>query len=80
MNVIEIRKGQVLVPHERVEFSVRFRASFIDPVFRAEDQSIAQLEEITWQAYNEYRKFFFTQKASPEVGRRCRQRHVARER
>jgi len=63
--LIEIRKGQAPAQLARAEFSVRFRASFIDPAFRAEDQSIARLEEIAWQAYTEGRKAPFTQKAGP---------------
>jgi len=62
-SVIEIRKGQAPAPLERDEFSPRFRASFTDPAFRAEDSSIARLEEIAWQAYTEGRKAPFTQKA-----------------
>ena len=61
--VIKIRKGQAPAPLPRAEFSVRFRASFIDPAFRAEDESIARLEEIAWQAFTEGRKAPFTQKA-----------------
>ncbi|MBI3053159.1 MAG: flavodoxin family protein [Betaproteobacteria bacterium] len=63
--MIEIRKGQALAQLARAEFGVRFRASFTDPAFRAEDQSIARLEEIAWQAYSEGRKVPFTQKAGP---------------
>ena len=63
--MIEIRKGQAPAPLERAEFTVRFRASFIDPAFRAEDQSLARLEEIAWAAYSEGRKAPFTQKAGP---------------
>ena len=63
--VIEIRKGQAPTPLERAEFGVRFRASYIDPAYRAEDQSIARLEEIAWGAYTEGRKSPFTQKAGP---------------
>ncbi|MDO9007581.1 MAG: flavodoxin family protein [Thiobacillus sp.] len=63
--MIEIRKGQAPAPLTRAEFSTRFRASFIDPAFRAEDASIARLEEIAWQAHTEYRKSPFTQKAGP---------------
>ena len=63
--MIEIRKGQAPAQLLRAQFSVRFRASFIDPAFRAEDQSIARLEEIAWQAYTEGRKAPFTQKAGP---------------
>ena len=63
--MIEIRKGQAPSRLDRSEFSVRFRASFVDPEFRAEDSSIARLEEIAWQAYVDARKAPFTQKAGP---------------
>ncbi len=36
-----------------------------DPEFRTEDQSIAKLEDIAWQAYAEGRKAPFTQDAGP---------------
>ena len=61
--MIEVRKGQAPEPLQREAFGVRFRAAFIDPAFRAEDQSITRLEEIAWQAYSEGRKAPFTQKA-----------------
>ena len=63
--MIRIRKGQAPAPLERAEFGIRFRASFHDPAFRAEDPTIARLEEIAWQAYAEGRKAPFTQKAGP---------------
>jgi len=63
--LIEIRKGQAPAQLARAEFGVRFRASFTDPAFRAEDQSIARLEEIAWQAYTAGRKAPLTQKAGP---------------
>jgi len=63
--MIQIRKGQAPAHLARAEFSVRFRASFIDPEFRAEDPSIARLEEIAWRAYVDGRKAPFTQKAGP---------------
>ena len=63
--MIEIRKGQAPAPLERAEFNVRFRASYVDPAYRAEDQSIARLEEIAWVAYTEGRKSPLTQKAGP---------------
>ena len=61
----EIRKGQAPAPLVRSEFSNRFRASFLDAAFRAEDPSISRLEEIAWGAYVEGRKAPFTQKAGP---------------
>lgn len=63
--VIEIRKGQTSGRLDRAEFSVRFRATFVDPSFRSEDASIARLEEIAWQAYTDGRKAPFTQQAGP---------------
>lgn len=63
--MIEIRKGQAPAKLGRAEFGIRFRATFIDPAFRAEDQSIARLEEIAWQAYAEGRKAPSTRKAGP---------------
>ncbi len=63
--VIEIRKGQAPAPIERAEFSVRFRATYMDPAYRAEDESIARLEALAWVAYTEGRKAPFTQKAGP---------------
>jgi multimeric flavodoxin WrbA len=58
-----IRKGQASPQLGREDFGVRFRASFTDPAFRAEEKSIVRLEEIAWQAYVEGRKAPITQKA-----------------
>jgi hypothetical protein len=63
--MIDIRKGQAPPRLARSVFSTRFRATFIDPAFRAEDESIARLEEIAWLAYSEGRKAPFTEKAGP---------------
>ena len=63
--MIVIRKGQAPKQLVRAEFSERFRASFIDPAFCAEEGSIARLEQIAWVAYDEGRKAPFTQKAGP---------------
>ncbi len=63
--MIGIRKGQAPAQLERAEFSARFRAAFIDPVYRSEDAAIARLEEIAWQIYQEGRKSPFKQKAGP---------------
>lgn len=46
-------------------FSARFRATFVDPAFRVEDQSISRLKEIAWQPYSKGRKAPFTRKAGP---------------
>ncbi len=63
--MIEIRKGQAPTQLERDQFSVRFRASFVDPAFRVEDQSLSRLEQIAWEAYTQGRKAPLTQKAGP---------------
>ena len=60
---IWIRTGQAQNQLTRAEFGLRYRASFIDPAFSTEELSIARLEEIAWQAYDEGRKAPFTQKA-----------------
>lgn len=63
--MIKVRKGQAPAAISRAEFGTRFRAAFADPAFRAEDASLARLEEIAWQAHTDYRKSPFTQKAGP---------------
>ena len=65
IQVIQIRKGQAPAPVDRAQFSVRFRAAFMDPAFRDEDISIARLEDIAWGAFSEGRKAPMTQKAGP---------------
>ena len=61
--MIQIRKGQAPAPLARAQFTERFRASFKDPAFRAEEASIARLEAIAWAAFSEGRKAPFTHKA-----------------
>ncbi|MDP3824800.1 MAG: NAD(P)H-dependent oxidoreductase [Burkholderiales bacterium] len=63
--MIEIRKGQAPEQLERPAFSLRFRASFMDPEFRNEDAALARLEQIAWHAYTEGRKAPLTQAAGP---------------
>jgi multimeric flavodoxin WrbA len=62
----DVRKGQAPPAHSRQAFGERFRARFFDPAFRAEDEAIARLEEIAWQAYCGARKAPITRKAGPE--------------
>ena len=62
---VKIRTGQFPGKLERGEFSVRFRAAFVDPAFRAEDGAIERLEAIAWDAYREGRKAPITRKAGP---------------
>ncbi|MDP1673672.1 MAG: flavodoxin family protein [Burkholderiales bacterium] len=63
--MIQIRKGQAPARLDRTEFASRFRAAFIDPAYQVEEQSIARLEAIAWEAYSAGRKAPFTQKAGP---------------
>ena len=60
-----VRKGQAPPQLERGEFAIRFRDSFVDPAFRVEDDSIARLEAIAWDAYRDGRKSPLTRKAGP---------------
>lgn len=62
----DVRKGQWGGPHPRDEFRERFRARFLDPAFRAEDEAITRLEEIAWKAYIDGRKAPVTRKAGAE--------------
>lgn len=65
--MIRVREGQASSePLPRAVFSERFRASFADPAFREEDEALARLEEIAWQAYVEGRKSPFQQMAGPD--------------
>jgi multimeric flavodoxin WrbA len=59
------RTGQAAPPLSRAEFGRRFRLSFFDPAFRKEDDSIAKLEAIAWDAYDKDRKAPVTAKAGP---------------
>ena len=63
--MIEIRKGQAPATLSRQAFGERYRASFIDPAFAAEQDAITRLEEISWQAYSEGRKAPLTRPAGP---------------
>ncbi len=63
--MIKVRKGQAPGHLTREAFSARFRESFYDPAFRAEDKSIARLEAIAWDAYSEGRKAPLAEKAGP---------------
>jgi multimeric flavodoxin WrbA len=58
-----VRKGQAPGKLEREEFVRRFRESFFDPAFRAEDEAIGRLEAIAWDAYTAGRKAPLTRKA-----------------
>jgi multimeric flavodoxin WrbA len=60
-----VRKGQAPPPIARPEFHQRFISAYFDPAYRAEDESLARLEEIAWQAYQQGRKAPVTKPAGP---------------
>lgn len=60
---IQPRTGQAAGRMDRIEFERRFRESFYDPAFRAEDAAIDRLVAIAWDAYKESRKAPLTEKA-----------------
>ena len=61
----EVRKGQAPPKIERAEFHERFMQSYQDPAYRAAAESLAQIEVIAWEAYQEGRKAPVTRKAGP---------------
>jgi multimeric flavodoxin WrbA len=61
--MIKIRKGQAPAALSRSAFHERFMQSFMDPAFKAEDDAIARVESIAWEAYKEGRKAPVTRKA-----------------
>jgi hypothetical protein len=56
-------KGSGTEKMSREAFRQRFMARFYDPAFRAEDASLARVEDIAWKAYSEGRKSPLTEKA-----------------
>jgi hypothetical protein len=62
---LEVKKGQVTEKMSREAFHQRFAARFYDPAFRHEDESVARLEAIAWDAYAQGRKSPVTEKAGP---------------
>ncbi len=61
----DVRTGQAPPPLDRAAFGRRFRARFVDPAYRQEDEALARLEAIAWDAYQEGRKAPLTHKAGP---------------
>jgi multimeric flavodoxin WrbA len=59
------RTGQAPPPLDRAAFGQRFRARFVDPAYRREDEALARLEQIAWEAYHEGRKAPHTHQAGP---------------
>src|SRR4051812_10591003 len=60
------RTGQAPPMLDREEFGKRFRQSFFDPAFQKEEEAIARIEAIAWDAYDKDRKAPRTVKAGPE--------------
>ena len=61
--MIKIHKGQAPAVLNRSDFHDRFMQSFMDPAFRPEDEALARLEDVAWDAYKEGRKAPVTRKA-----------------
>jgi multimeric flavodoxin WrbA len=61
----DVRTGQAPPPLDRAAFGRRFRARFVDPAYRREDEALARLEQIAWEAYHEGRKAPHTHPAGP---------------
>jgi multimeric flavodoxin WrbA len=62
---IEVRTGQGDVKLTREEFERRVRQRFYDPAFENVDRQIADIIDVAWQAYDEYRKSPRKRKAGP---------------
>ena len=62
-HTVSVRRGQVTDKLPRDVFRQRFMARFYDPAFRAEDEALARLEAIAWDAYENARKSPVTEKA-----------------
>ena len=60
------RKGQPSVQLSRDEFDTRLRERFHDPAFGARQAELAQVIQVAWEAYEEYRKSPVRQPAGPE--------------
>ncbi len=64
--MIKVRKGQAPDMLNREQFGLRFRAPYLDPMFKIEAEAVARLEEIAWKTYTDGRKSPITTKAGPE--------------
>ncbi|MES2361418.1 MAG: NAD(P)H-dependent oxidoreductase [Pseudomonadota bacterium] len=61
--MIKIRKGQAPAVLSRHVFHERFMQSYVDPAFRHEDEALARLEALAWNAYKEGHKAPLTRRA-----------------
>ena len=59
------RKGQGDVALTREEFERRLRARFFDPAFQAVERQLADIVDVAWNAYEDYRKNPRTRPAGP---------------
>src|SRR6266540_1986791 len=62
---VEVRKGQGNVKLTRDEFERRLRERFNDPAFQTVERQVADIVDVAWKAYDEYRKSPRTRKAGP---------------
>ena len=53
---VDVRKGQGEVKLTREEFERRLRERFYDPEFQSVDRQIADVIDVAWKVYDEYRK------------------------
>lgn len=65
MQTPAIRKGMPSVQLTREQFAQRMRELFYDPAFEPLKGEIDKIVEVSWRAYDEYRKAPRTQKAGP---------------
>jgi multimeric flavodoxin WrbA len=61
--MVEVRKGQGDVKLTREEFERRLRERFYDPEFQSVEHQIADIVDVAWKTYDEYRKSPRTRKA-----------------
>ena len=61
--MVEVRKGQGDVKLTREDFEQRLRERFFDPEFQSVERQIADIIDVAWKAYDEYRKSPRTRKA-----------------
>ena len=62
---VDVRRGQGDVKLTREEFERRLRERFFDPEFQAVERQIADIAEVAWKVYDEYRKSPRNRKAGP---------------
>ena len=61
-----VRKGQAPAQLSRASFRKHFQRSYFDPAYDTERVSLARLEQIAWEAYDEGRKAPLTRKAGAQ--------------